>query len=151
MLVREVMDQKVARVSPHETLQMAAELLVLTQASELIVVDKEGLFMGVVSEGDLIRALIPDFDEVFAAGGTMTDAYRIFVTNGQDLSQQSIQRLIISQPITVHPHDPILKAATVMIDRMIRRLPVVEDHKFLGTISRADIAWAVLSRNRGKA
>lgn len=151
MQVRDVMDQKVARVSAHETMQTAAELLVLTQASDLIVVDEVGLFVGVVSEGDLIRALIPDFDEVFAAGGTLADAFQIFVTNGQDLAQQSIQRLIIDNPITMAPDDEILKAATVMIDKMIRRLPVVEDGKFLGTISRADIAWAVLCRDRGKS
>ena len=56
----------------------------------------------------------------------------------------SIKRLIIADPITVHPDDPLLKAAAVMTSRMIRRLPVVHEGRFIGTVSRADICWALL-------
>ena len=40
--------------------------------------------------------------------------------------RQSIARSIIPTPITVGPDDEILKAATVMIEKNIRRLPVVD-------------------------
>lgn len=151
MTIRDIMDAKVARISAAATFQDAAELLVLTQASDLIVVDAEGCFVGVVSEGDLLRALIPDYEEVRAAGGSMRDAFRIFTESGRDLAAQSIARLIIRHPITAGPDDELLAVAAIMIEKMIRRLPVVENRRFLGTISRADILWAVLARNSGKA
>lgn len=144
------MDQKVARIGVSTNFQEAAELLVLTQASDLIVVDPQGQFVGVVSEGDFLRALIPDYNEVKEAGGSLADAFRIFVDNGQDLARQSISRLIIRHPITVSPEDELLSVAAIMIEKMIRRLPVVQAGRFCGTISRADIAWAVLSKNLGK-
>jgi CBS domain-containing protein len=151
MQVKEIMDQKVARIGVSTSMQVAAELLVLTQASDLIVVNQAGDFVGVVSEGDLLRLLMPDYDEVVKAGGSLQDAFRFFLENGQDLAQQPITRLIIAHPIAVSPEDELLKVATIMIEKMIRRLPVVADGKFLGTVSRADIAWAILSKNSGKS
>jgi len=150
MNVGQVMDQKVARIGVSATFQEAAELLVLTQASDLIVVDSDGGFVGIVSEGDLLRALIPDYNEVVAAGASMLDALRIFIENGHDLAAQPIARLIIRHPITVAPGDELLGVAAIMIEKMIRRLPVVEHERFLGTIARADILWAVLSKDVGK-
>lgn len=150
MQVREVMDPKAARIGVSTTFQEAAELLVLTQASDLIVVDAEGAFLGVVSEGDVLRALIPDYSEVTAAGGSMQDAARIFVDHGRDLATQTVERLIIRHPITVAPDDDLLGVSAIMIEKMIRRLPVVEGKRFVGTIARADVAWAVLSRGSGK-
>jgi GxxExxY protein len=37
------------------------------------------------------------------------------------------------------------KAATTMLSKNIRRLPVLEQGKLIGTISRAMVAWAVLA------
>jgi CBS domain-containing protein len=151
MKVKDIMEQKVARIGVSTTFQEAADLLVLTQASDLIVVDDSDALVGVVSEGDFMRALIPDYNEVAAAGGSMADAFRIFVESGRDLAHQPITRLIIRHPITVSPDDELLAVAAIMIEKMIRRLPVVEDGRFCGTISRADITWAVLSRGIGRS
>src|SRR5262245_38783530 len=150
MKVEQVMNQQVAHIGASATFQEAAELLAVTQASDLIVVDPEGRFVGVVSEGDLLRALIPDYNEVAAAGGSMLDASRIFTENGCDLAGQPISRLIIRHPITVAPDDKLLGVASIMIEKMIRRLPVVENERFLGTVARAHILWAALSKDGGK-
>lgn len=150
LYIKNIMDQKVARIGAQTTMQVAAELMVLTRVSDLIVVDDKGEFVGVVSEGDLMRTLIPDYGEIIGAGGSLTDAYQIFEQAGKTLSSQPITRLIISNPITVGPDDELLKVATIMIEKMIRRLPVVQGKQFLGTVSRADIVWAILSRNVGK-
>ena len=151
MLVKDVMDQKSARIGVSCTFQQAAELLVLTQASDLIVVDNKGFFKGVVSEGDIIRALIPDYNEVAKSGGSIADVFSIFIQNGSSLCSQSISRLIISQAITVSPNDALMSVASIMIQKKIRRLPVLDNGIFCGTISRADVIWAVLCQNQGKS
>jgi CBS domain-containing protein len=44
----------------------------------------------------------------------------------------------------VSPEDHIAKAATVLLDKQIRLLPVVQDGKLVGVISRADVCRAVV-------
>lgn len=145
MLVRDVMNRKVARIYEDTTMRRAAELASLSQASDLMVVDEQDTFLGVLSEGDLIRAVMPDLDELIAAGGSLTQAFEIFLQTGRDLAHEPIGRLIIRNPITVAPEDELLKVATVMVNKMIRRIPVVEEGRLVGTISRSDVTWGLLS------
>jgi CBS domain-containing protein len=148
MLVKDVMNTRVARILPDSTMRHAAELASLTQVSDLMVVDADDTLVGLLAEGDLIRAMMPDLDELFAAGGSHEDAYAAFVKSGQDLASQSISRLIITNPILLHPMDPVLKAATVMVTKQIRLLAVVESGRLVGTVARADVCWGLLARRR---
>jgi CBS domain-containing protein len=52
--------------------------------------------------------------------------------------------LVIREPIVMHPDDHVARAATVLIERQIRRLPVVQDGRLVGTVSRANICQAVV-------
>lgn len=139
------MDTKTARIHLGRPMRIAAEALAMTQASDLMVVDDEQRFVGVIPEGDLLHALIPDFEGLMEAGATLDDAYRAFLAAGDDYGDQPIDRLVIRGSITVDPDDELLKAATVMITKGIRRLAVVDDgERFVGSVSRADICWGVL-------
>jgi len=145
MLVRDVMNRKVARIYENTTMRRAAELASLSQASDLMVVDETDTFLGVLSEGDLVRAVMPDLDELISAGGSLAQAYRIFLQTGRDLADEPIGRLIIRNPITVASTDELLKVATVMVSKMIRRIPVVDEGRLVGTVSRSDVTWGLLS------
>ena len=143
-MIRDVMDRKSARVGLSDSMGLAAELLVLTQASDLMVIDEVGSFIGVLSEGDILRMLIPDLEGVVDSGISLRRAFELFVEGGRRYADQPIGRLVIRSSITVAPDDELLKAATVMVTKQIRRLPVVESGQFLGTVSRGDICWALL-------
>lgn len=147
--VRDVIDEKAFPVTANATMEYVADLLALTEDSDLMVIDDEGNFIGVVSETDLLRAVIPDIDEIMKAGGTLNDAMSIFLQSGRDLAGQPIKRLVKHNPHTVSPDDELLAVATVMLQNDTRRLPVVEDDKFVGSISLADMCWAVLSKWNG--
>ncbi len=145
MRIRDAMNPKSATVSATITMKRAAEMMVVTNASDLVVVDEQDAFIGVVSEGDLIRELLPDIGEVFHAGGSMMDAQHALLESGFNLRDQTIERLIIHTPYIVRPDDALLTAAAIMSDKFVRRIPVVgEDGRFHGTISRADLCWALL-------
>ena len=51
---------------------------------------------------------------------------------------------MITDPITMKPTDEAASAASVMAEKQIRRLPVVDERKLVGTVSRADICRAVI-------
>lgn len=134
-----------ARIPARSTMREAAELVSLSQASDLAVVDDEGRLVGILAEGDLIRAALPKFDEVVASGGSVTEAFELFVRNGKDLAGQPIDRAVIRAPIEIHPDDDLMKVAVVMVSMNIRRLHVVDAGRLVGSISRADICRAVLA------
>jgi CBS domain-containing protein len=144
MRVRGIMSNQVTRIHCDSNLHHAAEIVALSGVGDLMVIDGDGAFVGVLSEGDILRAALPDFDEILAEGGTLSDAYQLFLRKGQELSNRPIMPLVIRQPLTLHPDDHVAKAATALISRQIRRLPVVENGRLLGTVSRANICQAVV-------
>ncbi|MEY3014905.1 MAG: hypothetical protein RIT45_3640 [Pseudomonadota bacterium] len=146
MLIRDIMSLNATRIGVGSDMQRAAEIVSLTGASDLMVVDDANHFVGVLSEGDLIRSTLPRFDEIMSTSGSLNEALEIFVDKGKTLARQSIDDLIIRDPVVMRPDDKILKAASIMISKQIRRLPVVDlNGKLVGTVSRADVCRAVLS------
>lgn len=144
MLIRDVMTIYPVYVNINSTMHRAAEIISIAEVSDLMVVDDERNFVGVLSEGDMIRAVLPNFDEVVDAGGTLDDAFAFFVRKGRELAQRPIAPHVITDAITMKPNDEAASAAAVMAEKQIRRLPVVEDTKLVGTVSRADICRAVI-------
>ena len=144
MKIRDVMNIKAARIRLGQPMALAAETLVLTDAGALMVIDDDDRFVGVLAGGDLLHAIMPDFEGLMEAGASLRRACEIFASAGDHYAGEPIDRLVIHGSITVSGDDELLKAATVMITMGIRLLAVVEDGHLLGTVSRADICWGVL-------
>jgi CBS domain-containing protein len=144
MKIREIMNTGAATVDAGATVKQAVDVLAASQASDLMVVAGDGRFVGVLSEGDLIRAVLPRYDEILQGGGNLTEAFEVFADKGSALADKPIEPLVIKDALTVASQDEVLKAATAMVRKQIRRLPVVDGGKLVGTISRADVCRAVL-------
>ncbi len=142
--VKNYMIVRTARIRHNSNIQHAAEIVALSGVSDLMVVDDQDNFRGVLSEGDILRTALPDIDEILDEGGTLDDAFEIFMRKGKELSDLPIAPLVIEEPIIVEPEDHVAKAATVLLNRQIRLLPVVKEGKLVGTISRADVCRAVV-------
>ena len=140
--VHDVMTQPVVSVQPGTPLKEVAHLLIDNGISGVPVVDAYGVVLGVVSEGDLLvkeqgadaihhrrlarlvgesaesRAQLVKFEAVTAAEAMTTPAVTI-------TSARSI-------------HD----AAGIMTSKRVNRLPVVDDGRLVGMVSRADLVRA---------
>jgi CBS domain-containing protein len=125
-------------------IRRAAEVVSVSEVGQLMVVDHDGAFVGSLSEEDLVRAMLPGFDDVTAAGGSLADAFRVFLERGRALADRVIDPLVVRDTATVTPTDDVARAAVVMVDRGIRRLPVVDGGTLVGTVSRADLCRAVI-------
>ena len=141
MLVRDVMTIHPVSVRLGVDLRRVAEIISIAEVSDVMVVDHDSRFVGVLSEGDLVRALLPSFDEVLAAGGTLDDAFRFFVglpaaACGPSTLWRSVTR---SRPAPGRGR----ASRDDLGRRQIRRLPVV-DGRLHGTVSRADVCRAVV-------
>jgi CBS domain-containing protein len=144
MKIGDIMNVNATRIRVGASVRQAVDIVVASQASDLMVVDEENNFMGVLSEGDLIRAALPKYEEILRDGGSLTEALDTFMDNGRSLAGRPIAPMVIKDPLTVGPDEAVLKAAGTMISRQIRRLPVVSRGKLVGTVSRGDICRGVL-------
>ena len=70
MNVREVMTNRVPRILADANLQQAADIVSLSGASDLMVVNETGELVGVISAGDILRACLPKIDDILAEGGS---------------------------------------------------------------------------------
>lgn len=145
--VRDAMHVGSPIAHPESTLQEVSALLAQSLYSDIPVITKKGEFLGVVSEGDLIRSVLPDFAEVLAVNPSLSQAATLLQVNANRIKEQPIFGLIITTPIYLHPEQDILSAAVMMIEKMIRRLPVVENGVYLGSLSRADICHCLMNQD----
>jgi CBS domain-containing protein len=144
MKVGDIMNVNTARIHVGATLREAAALLASSQASDLMVVDEHSRFLGVLSEGDLIRGALPKFEELLLQGASISAGLELFIEKGKAMAGQGIAEMLIKSPVTVEPGTPVIRAATLMVTKQIRRLPVVEEGNLVGSVSRADICKALM-------
>ena len=142
--IEDVMTVRTARIHHDSNIHHAAEIVALSGVSDLMVVDDDDKFVGVLSEGDILRTALPDIDEILDEGGTLDDAFEIFMDQGKHLAELPIAPLVIREPIVLDPENHVAQAATILVDRQIRLLPVVKDSRLVGTVSRAAVCRAVV-------
>jgi CBS domain-containing protein len=145
MLVGDIFQQDAPIIAETSTLVHASETFIKFGTSDLMVVDSLGNFIGVLSEGDLIRKCMPKYNELIAEGLSLEDIFRLFTEKGRTSATETIMGIVITNPITVLRSTHIQKAAAYMFSKNIRRLPVVEEGKLIGSLSRAMVAKAILT------
>jgi len=105
-----------------------------TKMTALPVVDSEGNLMGIISEKDVLVI-----------------AYQV-ITDYYDMNKRKTAGdMMVKSLVTFSPNDNLADICQCFMNRPIRRVPVVEDGKLIGVISRRDIifkAFASHSENK---
>lgn len=149
MRVRDVMGTHVITVSPGTTYEEAVKLLHEHKLSGLPVID-DGIIVGIVSEKDLFKALYPNYAAYlayFEENGHYTE--EIQEEHIESIRNTSIASYMQKKVFTVHPDMKILRAGGIMLAHGIHRLPVVEEKKLVGIVTREDIYGAILKQHLG--
>jgi CBS domain-containing protein len=119
MKVREVMTREVELISPHHTLEQAAQLMAELDAGVLPVSDKDRL-VGIITDRDIVvRA----------------------VATGEDPMCTQVGDVMTRQVGYCFEEDDVDRAVEIMAGLRVRRLPVLDRHeRLVGIVSLADIA-----------
>ncbi len=140
MKVRDIMRRDVITVRPETPLKEVARLLVEHGISGLPVVDGEGRVVGVVSEGDLIVKERGETGRPRLLGALLaSERARAELAK---VEARTAGDAMTSPPITIEPTAPVRVAAARMVERQVNRLPVVEDGRLVGIVTRADLVRA---------
>jgi CBS domain-containing protein len=145
MKARDVMVSPVITVNPSSLVKDAARIFLERQVSAAPVVDDEGQLVGIVSEGDLLHRheagterkrswwlrLMTD-DAVLAADYTKAHARKV-----GDLMTRNV--------ITATPETELGDIAMLLEKHAIKRVPIMQDGRLVGIVSRANLIQAVAS------
>lgn len=149
MQVKEIMTSEVVTVSITDSVEQCAKLLQEHDISGLPVLDEAGKVAGMITEGDLIRRAsrvkAPGYLEILG-GLIYLGSPKKFVDELQRAMSLEAGQLMSKNLVSIKPDDTIEKAATLMVEKKISRLPVIdENHKLLGIVSRRDIMGSLYS------
>jgi len=142
MKVRDVMTQSVLSVRRETPLKEVALLLVEHTISGVPVVDVDGAVLGVVSEADLLM-------KEQGADAVRHRPLARFLGESQEsrtqlakLAAVTAGEAMTAPAVTIESGRRISEAAALMIARRVNRLPVVDDGRIVGIVTRADLVRA---------
>ena len=124
MLVRDIMSSPVAAVPPEATLEECYRMMREKGIRHLLVFDGERV-VGVVTDRDLRLATSALARSPFPPGSR-------------------VDSVMIRDPLTAGPSDPVEDAARIMRERKIGCLPVMDGGRLLGIITGVDLLDALL-------
>jgi len=139
MKIEDVMTREVVSVRPGASLKQGAQLLVEHRISGLPVVDDEDHVLGVFSEADVLSK---------ETAGVHAQQPLAWLTgfdvevDRSKLDAHVVGEAMTSPALTIEADAPVSKAARLMSDRRINRLPVVAEGKLVGIVTRADLVRA---------
>lgn len=139
MKVRELMRTDVVTAAPGDDFKELVECMLARNVSCLPVVDEEGHVLGVVSETDLLAAEAFDGEKrsalaLLGAALRGHDAWLVS-KSGSRLARDLMTRDVVS----THADEDTRVAARRMLDWAVNHLPVLEDGRLAGIVSRQDL------------
>jgi CBS domain-containing protein len=116
-LVRDMMTENIATVTPTQSIQEAATLMSQYNVGSIPVV-----------EGGQVRGIITDRDITLRS-----------TAQGLD-STTPVSQVMSTSIVTGNPNMNVQEAASLMSEKQIRRLPIVENNQLVGMVALGDLA-----------
>lgn len=138
--VSDIMRRDTSTVFPDTPVEEVIRLIDCNDIQRVCVVDREGNFLGLISDRDLLAAFSdrhPGIWNYFVSKIPFTERGRQQAQLREDLRAKTAGEVMNTNIVTVKEDAPINEAIRLMLERAIKRLPVVDSQgKFKGLVSR---------------
>jgi len=142
----DIMTTEVITVKKDTSLKELAGILYNNHINGVPVVDDDGSLLGIICESDLIRKdqklHIPTVVAIFDAVLYLERPSRI-QKEFDRLSATTVEDLYTKDPVTVDEKTPIDDIATLMTEKKIYTIPVMDGDRLVGIIGKADLLRTV--------
>jgi len=143
MKAADVMVRNVITVPQDSVVAEVVDRLIGNRISAVPVVDADGRVVGVVSEGDLVRRA--------EAGTELRRSHWLeWMVPNQTLAAEFVKShsrrvsdIMTRNVISVAPDTPLDEVATILESNGIKRVPVIENGKLVGILSRSNLVQAL--------
>ena len=146
-MVRDVMNPEPVACQASDAVSEAVLLLKRNDISGMPVLEGERL-VGVVSESDLLKLLsaeeegglwLPSPLEILEVPIRDLIRWEKLQAGAEEIGMIRVSEVMTKKVFTVGPEDTIEDAASIMVRQRINRLPVLEDERLVGIVTRGDI------------
>ena len=118
MTVKKIMKTNVICITLEKTLADALKSLIKQNISGMPVVDNDNNLLGIITKSDIFK-------------NTNKKTY--------ELNNIRVKDMMVNQVCKLVPDDPIMKAVDYLNKHNISRLPIVQNEKVVGILTREDI------------
>jgi len=144
----DIMTTQVITVKEETPLKELAEILYENRINGVPVVDDEGLLLGIICESDLIRkdkklhipTVVALFDAVFYLESSKNIEKEI-----KQISATTVSDLFTREVVTVDEKTAIDEIATIMTQKKIYTIPVMDGERLVGIVGKGDVIRTFIS------
>jgi CBS domain-containing protein len=145
MKAADVMVTNVITVGPDARIEDVAGVLLTNRISAVPVVDREGGMIGIISEGDLMRRPETGTERPRSWWlDALTDTRKLASEFVRSHSHR-VSDVMTRHVVTAKPDTPLGEIAALLEKNRIKRVPIVEDGKIVGIVSRANLLQGLAS------
>ena len=146
MKAKDVMTHCLVSIAPDAPILDAIARMIGHQVSGMPVVDADGKLVGVVTEGDFLRRAeigtkAPRRRWLELLRGPASGADEYARSHGR-----TVREVMSPNVITVEKETPLSELVGLMEEHGIKRVPVTEEGRVVGIVSRADLMSALAER-----
>ena len=142
-----VMKRDVFTIRADQTVAEAVQAMLDHHTSGLPVVDKSGHVVAFISDGDIMKSLAdagqPVIDLTYSLS-VFADDVR-FDMRLAHLMNANVMEVATDRVVSVDVGTPIERVCTVLGEKRIKKLPVLDGGRLVGTISRSDVNRSLMS------
>ncbi len=137
--VHDLMTHDAKTVGPDMGARDAVDIMVRKRLRALPVVGPKGEVLGIVTEWDVMRALLPHIPTV-ADTATEEDVPE------EDAAEPSVRDVMTRSVLCVSEDMGLEEAVNLMINKKVEQCPVVKESVFTGMLTRSDIIRKLFAR-----
>jgi len=158
MSVNNVMTREVVSIRASEDVKDAWLLLMETEISGAPVVDDNGALVGILSMTDIFKAVLDRVQKARSLRESTTQGADPEAVGREELRELSLALRAVAEikvaailpkdqkVLSLSPGDSLDRAIHMIAENNINRLPVVDNNKVVGIITRQDLIWTIAGR-----
>jgi CBS-domain-containing membrane protein len=145
---QDIMTRDVMTVTPDTDITQATQMMLEHRINGLPVVDDQRRLVGIVCQSDLIaqqkRIPLPSLFTLLDGYITLTSA-KHFEKEVQKIAATRVEQAMTPDPVTVSPDTPIEDIASLMVEKKLHTLPVLDEGELVGVIGKEDMLRTLMA------
>ncbi|MFW6330238.1 MAG: HPP family protein, partial [Gemmatimonadota bacterium] len=137
LVVRDVMTHRIHSVPPDTTVRRTLDLMLRRKVHAVPVVGEKGEVLGMVTDSDIMRVLLPKIPRAGNEG----------VADEDEPRDRPVREIMTRSVLCVAEDLGVSEVASMMINKDVEQLPVVNAGSITGMVYRGDIIRKLFGRS----